>query len=230
MRVLIVTEAIGKNFYGVEQVIVDLVKRLILFGFQFRILVSNIGDVSEITADVERIPSDAVENRFRWHPGMRDFFIQEIAEFHPDIVHVHGVFTFVQRTAVEVARAMNIPTLWSTHGGLEAWVWRQNSLFHRLGRRLYWRFVLSPSYKKVNAVHVITDLESRTLAGYFPNLPQVEIPNGIDLSIIPYIPAQLPEKKFVFLGRLHPVKGVDLLLKAFSRICLDDCQLIIAGP
>ena len=36
----------------------------------------------------------------------------------------------------------------------------------------------------------------------------------------------------LFLGRLHPIKGVDLLIRAFETVSkeIDNCMLVIAGP
>ena len=40
-----------------------------------------------------------------------------------------------------------------------------------------------------------------------------------------------PTKTILFLGRLHPIKGVDLLIEAFAASSLDTSwELLIAGP
>jgi glycosyltransferase involved in cell wall biosynthesis len=72
------------------------------------------------------------------------------------------------------------------------------------------------------------------MARFFKRDDHVVIPNAIDLDSheqrVP--PEMLPTRSFVFLGRLHPVKGVDLLIEAFSSADLgpEDWRLILAGP
>jgi len=69
------------------------------------------------------------------------------------------------------------------------------------------------------------------------------IPGGVDLKVFSRLPSstefertypELRDKKVIlFLGRLHKVKGLDLLTRAFGRIHregLDDVWLVIAGP
>jgi glycosyltransferase involved in cell wall biosynthesis len=34
----------------------------------------------------------------------------------------------------------------------------------------------------------------------------------------------------LFLGRLHPIKGLELLIPAFARLQMDDVKLVLAGP
>ena len=65
------------------------------------------------------------------------------------------------------------------------------------------------------------------------------IPNGLDLDITPNSlnkkhgssKSQNHSKRILFIGRLHPIKSVDVLIKAFAR--LQDrhkYQLLIVGP
>ena len=58
------------------------------------------------------------------------------------------------------------------------------------------------------------------------------IPNALIVdTAIDDTMATEPARRFVFLGRLHPVKGVDLLIEAFGNARLDDdWELVIAGP
>jgi glycosyltransferase involved in cell wall biosynthesis len=67
------------------------------------------------------------------------------------------------------------------------------------------------------------------------------IPNGIDLSEYAVLPSKgVFRKKFgiddekivLYLGRIHRIKGVDVLVRAFANIVekLDDAKLVVAGP
>ena len=68
------------------------------------------------------------------------------------------------------------------------------------------------------------------------------IPNGIDVSYYGDLPERGSfrekyrikdnEKVILFLGRIHKIKGVDLLVDAFSEVIrdIDDVKLVIVGP
>jgi glycosyltransferase involved in cell wall biosynthesis len=86
--------------------------------------------------------------------------------------------------------------------------------------------------KKVNYLHSITHLEKESLKQEFRGIPQITIPNGLgNTEIQQYSVPARPEKFFLFVGRLHPMKGVDVLIRAFDQAHLDaKWQLLIVGP
>ena len=230
MRILIVSEGFGQELFGVSQVIIKLNEKLRSYGVSCRVLVSKLGDISGVDVDVRKIPAAIGGNPFRWHPDLFQFYVQEIKEFKPDVIHIHGVFTFVQYAAVQAAHVLGVPVLLSLHGMLEEWTWRQKGSVYYFAKRMYWRALLSPVFKLVDTVHVITRLEAETARHELGQISQVLIPNAMDFSKLPAL-ADQPRRNFVFLGRLHPKKGVELLIKAFAQARLgDDWRLIIAGP
>ena len=68
------------------------------------------------------------------------------------------------------------------------------------------------------------------------------IPNGIDLTEYANLPLKgsfkkkfgidEDEKIVLYLGRIHKIKGIDILVRAFAEIIekLDDVKLVIVGP
>lgn len=230
MRILIVSEGFGQELFGVSQAIIKLNERLRSVGVSCRVLVSKLGDISGLEVDVKQVPTALWGNPFRWHPNLFQFYVKEIKDFKPDVVHIHGIFTFVQYAAVRAAHVLGVPVLLSLHGMLEEWIWRQKGSAYYFAKRVYWRAVPTPIFKQVDCVHVITRLEAQTASQELPQIPQVLIPNAMDFSRLPALTDQ-PQRKFVFLGRLHPVKGVELLINAFAQTRLgNDWRLIIAGP
>ena len=90
---------------------------------------------------------------------------------------------------------------------------------------------MRPVLQKVDCLHAITPLESESLFLAFPGVPQIRIPNAIDLGAWKRAPVSPDEDRFfLFLGRLHPIKGLELLMDAFSRVEREGCRLVIAGP
>ncbi len=65
----------------------------------------------------------------------------------------------------------------------------------------------------------------------FPAATQVFVPNAIDLQMTANRIYQEPEPFFLFVGRLHPKKGVEMLLHSFRRALLPETwRLVIVGP
>jgi glycosyltransferase involved in cell wall biosynthesis len=99
-------------------------------------------------------------------------------------------------------------------------------------KRLYWQlfgqFFLDPSV----VLHAITTLEAHHMEDFFGRQPQAVIANALSMDTITEDDgATTPARRLVFLGRLHPVKGVDMLIEAFGNARLDDdWELVIAGP
>jgi glycosyltransferase involved in cell wall biosynthesis len=87
-----------------------------------------------------------------------------------------------------------------------------------------------PAVPKQALVHTITPLERENVGRLLPDNRTILIPNAIHVHESGE-PAGSPEKLILFLGRLHPIKGVDLLLEAFHQASLGpDWRLVIAGP
>ena len=61
--------------------------------------------------------------------------------------------------------------------------------------------------------------------------PRDDGPDKIDVSAYPAEQqTEFADKYFLFLGRLHPVKGVSLLIDAFAQLADESFRLVIAGP
>ena len=217
---MFVSEGYGKNFFGVAQVLMRLVSCCYKIGVAYQILVLK----------AEKVPSRD-EKVVVLIPSPPAFFKEKINEFKPSIIHVHGVFKPIQGGAVKAAKQENVPVIISPHGMLEPWLWKQKGVVYYGLKRLYWNILLKPTLKKADYVHAITDQEAETLKKEFPNVPQIQISNAIELA--EYRGEQKEpdaDRYLLFIGRLHPKKGVDLLIHAFDKSAVEHVRLVIAGP
>jgi glycosyltransferase involved in cell wall biosynthesis len=238
LKILFVTESFRATKFGVEQVISHLMRYCKAHDAQSALLAANIDDCTVPGHQIERIPlyrmglaRNTIGRALRWHHRMCSFICKEIQFHHSDVVHVHGAMTFVQRSAVKAARKMSVPVVISPHGMLQPWLWRQRGMGYFLLKRLYWNMVMRPVLKQASYIHSITQQESESALHEFPGTPQIRIPNAIDVDEFEAVQVPPdPEHYLLFLGRLHPKKGVDLLIDAFSRLEKDEIRLIIAGP
>ncbi len=238
MKILFISESYGSTLFGVAQVLTHIIKYCSAALFESKVLAYSVDDVCENKSLVKQLPvygvgmqKNSLGRMLRVHHRMYPTVRKEINSFDPDLVHVHGVLTFIQVIGVLGSKGEGVPVLISPHGMLEPWLWKQKGHLYFWLKRLYWVVVLRPFLSRVDFVHVITNQESVTLAQEFPDVPQVHISNAIDL--VEYSSNQVApdtDHFLLFIGRLHPKKGVDLLIRAFKKASVENVRLMIAGP
>ena len=157
--------------------------------------------------------------------------------FAPDVLHLHGVWEPLLRHAGRWARATGVPYVMITHSMLDPWHQRHHRaakwiLFNLLG----WRRLMNHALFQ----QALTAFERDYIAalglgrrfevvpnGIFPaegNAHPIQPPDGI-------LPALNGRPYVVSMARLHPQKGLDVLLAAFTRMAgrLPDLCLVLAG-
>jgi glycosyltransferase involved in cell wall biosynthesis len=160
----------------------------------------------------------------RWFDMLEDFRIFLMAE-KPDIVHINGIWSPQNWGFQKVAQEIGIKVILSPHGMLEPWIMAHNPWKKRLGLFLYQKKAI----QDVAFLHTTAEMEALNIQylGFKP--PISIIPNGIDLNDIKGIKECYGTKKMVFISRIHPKKGIELLLEAWRHCKTDGWQLEIAG-
>ncbi len=145
-----------------------------------------------------------------------------------DILHTHGLWTYPS----VATRHAHKPYLVSAHGMLDAWA-LQNS---RWKKRMAGWFFENAHLRRAACLHALCPAEAEAFRAYGLTNPICVIPNGVDL------PEELVEgdppwsrsipsdhKVLLYLGRLHPKKGLLNLLHAWSDSQSHPWHLVIAG-
>lgn len=153
-----------------------------------------------------------------------------------DLVHIHWLYNFSCIAAARVALAAGVPFVVQPHGSLDPHLRRKNWLV----KDVYMATVGRPLLRKAAAV-VFDTPEEGLLASYGPRRPEWVVPTGIDRAQFERLPPRgtfrtafpvVDGPFLLFLGRLSPQKGLDLLLGAFERVLRTqpNLWLVIAGP
>lgn len=154
------------------------------------------------------------------------------------VVHTHGVWESIIRAVARGAHAAGVPYVVTPHGMLDRWalarkVWKKR-LALTLGAA---RFV-----RRADALHALSIHERDCVRGARLHPAPTVIPNGVFMEQVEPLPAtgafraahpELGDAPFVlFLARLHPGKGLDLLAEALPRVLPDvpGLRLVVAGP
>lgn len=176
--------------------------------------------ISEFGRDTALIPSLAKLGRSR---GMS----QKLGELGSDVIHAHGLWMMPSVYAARVAKKTGQPFVLAPRGMLGADALR----FSATAKRLFWAFWQQRAVAQVSCFHATAESELEDIRAFGLSAPVAIIPNGVDLPNRTYI-AKTTRAPFVLsLGRLHPKKGLECLISAFSRVATEfpDWRLRIVG-
>lgn len=152
-----------------------------------------------------------------------------------DVIHVMNHWTLLNAVVYQAARRAGRPYVVCSAGALQ--VYGRSSL----AKQLYNRVVGNRIIRNAAACVAIAGNEIDLFRQFGVANDRIElIPNGVDPDAFRAADPAAFRKKFgvgdapfvLFLGRLNPIKGPDLLLQAFSRIqgTFGDLHLVFAGP
>lgn len=181
-------------------------------------------------SDFNQIPTKILAEKgpkgFGWIPSLA----VTLADWKPDVIHVHGIWTGHFQAAARFAGKNDIPLVVSPHGMVEPWALEQSRFKKALLRRLF----LDKQLNDSSCIHALNKEEAKSVRSLNLTGDCAVIPNGVA------VPELSPQqggivgdelKTILFLGRLHPKKGILQLLEAWSEAGahLKNWQLVIAG-
>ena len=193
------------------------------------------GDPGELAAGmaVFSYPPTGLGRIWSWGNGLRDGVARLANTSNGDtpLFHVHGAWSAPQYFAARAAHQADVPFVFTAHGMLEPWLWDQQGWKIRAKKQAYWSALAYPALSKASVIHAITPLEKTHLERLFPNSRIEVIPNAIDVAALADCPRVERSKTILFLGRIEPKKGVDVLLRAFARAKIGkDWSVDVVGP
>jgi len=148
-----------------------------------------------------------------------------------DVLHDNGIWLPHNHRLAELAVRRGIPRVVSTRGMLEPWAMNHK----RWKKSLAWWVYQRRDLKRARCHHTTAETEARHVERLGLGVPLCVIPNGVD------VPPQVARtegkneerggrKIALFLGRIHPKKGLPMLIEAWARVRPDGWLLQIAGP
>jgi glycosyltransferase involved in cell wall biosynthesis len=177
--------------------------------------------------------------RYGYAPALRRWLVRHACDY--DAVIVHGLWQYPGQAVWRTLRDQPTPYYVYPHGMLDPGLARL-SPGRNLSKRVYWRLLEHRILADAEAVLFTTEEEARLARQNFRPAPwrtQV-LDYGIGGPPILFNrdaifdgQPQLRDRPWLlFLGRIHPKKGCDLLVQAIARLRdrLGDLQVVMAGP
>jgi glycosyltransferase involved in cell wall biosynthesis len=142
-----------------------------------------------------------------------------------DLIHLQHIWNPYIQVMAFWAWKKNIPYIITPRGMLEPWIMERNPMKKKIAMFLYQR----KSIQKAAYIHATAQIEAGHIKALGFTNPISIIPNGIDLTEVKEVKADYGSKKMVFLSRIHPKKGIELLLEAWRNTDTKGWTLEIAG-
>lgn len=164
---------------------------------------------------------------------LRERFRAEIAA--ADGVHIHGLWEQSTAAAAHTARALRRPYVLSAHGMLDPWALS----IKKWKKRLYSTLLEKANVNGAACLHALTHAEAKDYRRYGSRQPIAVIPNGVHIPsstnsdiFLDQFPHLRNKRIILFLGRLHPKKGLDILLESWASLAQSwpEAHLVLAGP
>lgn len=147
--------------------------------------------------DIEVLPT--IDYTRHTIPIMHQYYLDKkeicksIEESKPNIIHIHGAYSFTLLVAVECARKYNLPIVFSPHFH-PFWALRRPFM-----GRVYFNIITKRVLKNIQTVFTINEEDTAHFSRYHNNV--IRIPHWSKFEIPPVKPEKVPNM-ILFVGRL----------------------------
>lgn len=144
------------------------------------------------------------------------------------VLHSSGLWRMPNVYPGRAARRHGTPLVISPHGMLGPGALR----FSSGQKRLFSALVQNRALAVATCFHATSEKEIEDIRAFGLRSPVALIANGIDLPDVSTAPQTDPKRTLLYLGRVHPKKGLDQLIRAWIRIevAMPQWRLKIIGP
>ena len=240
MKILQIVQFFSAKHGGSAMVPYEMSKHLHNAGHDVTVLTTDFqmdNDFIDFLDGVEVIPFHCQMNigSLLISSSMKKYLKQNINKF--DIIHMHNFRTYQNIIVHKFAKKHKIPYVIQAHGSVLPFFQKQ------ILKNIFDLFFGNKILRDASKVIALTKTEAKQYTKMGVDENKIEIvPNGINLSEYEKLPDKgvfrkkyginSNEKTVLYLGRIHRIKGIDLLVNTFSDLAekMEGITLVIAGP
>jgi glycosyltransferase involved in cell wall biosynthesis len=235
MKIVHVIESMRRDRGGPVTVVSELARAQALAGARVSVAHRiSASTVSDLAALAHRWQGLGIEQLDTGSPNWRDAALD--AAVGPTVLHLHGVWDRDICAAAKAGDRSGTPWVVSTHGMLHPYAMAQKRL-----KKMAYLMLYGDILQRADALFVLNEAERLQAAARF-GTRAVLVPNGVDpaqfdcsdqgAALRKLVPQIGDRPYLLFLGRLHPIKGIDALVRSYAMARGQglDAELVLAGP
>lgn len=246
MKILMVIPAVGNVYGGPTKIVLELATAVGNLDHDVDIITTPANGSTNLDVPLYKW-IDEKNYRIRYFPywdiadykislSLTKWLFQHVTDY--DLVHTNAVFSYPVLPAHWACQFHKIPYIMTPHGMLEPWA----MAYKAKKKRLYYDLLEKPALQKAAAIQITGSPEANSIKSYGIKTPMIFVSNGIhrhdcETPTNPEIfyqefPHTRNKTLIIFLARIDPKKGLDLLATAFSQVYAQfpQAHLIVAGP
>ena len=219
--------AISEEASGPSYSVTRLCESLIAEGDAITLATLDWGPMATPPAYLRQFPLGMGPRRLGRSPSMHRWLDDMAISGGIKLIHNHSLWMMPNVYSGWISKKYGLPLVVSPRGTLSRWALASGSPI----KRVFWPWLQGPALEPTRCFHATSAAECEDIRRMGFNQPVAIIPNGIDIPLSS--PKQTgPWKTLLFLGRIHPVKGLDWLLPAWAAVQdrFPDWRLQIVGP
>lgn len=235
MHVCLTITSLAKNTGGPATVVEHLSEHLAQMGMNVTVMTHGAGiNRIELKPKHPQVEVVHVSSGTQLFDSLKKNLMDRLNSEKFDLVHNFGIWMPMNHAVSAACKESALPLMISPCGMLAPWALRYKAWKKKLAWWLYQRRDLDyASVLVATAKQEMLDIQRQ-----IPGKTIALVPNGVNLP--EWVKVSEPSnikvgrekliRKAVFLGRIHPVKGLKNLVEAWGRVRPDGWQCILAGP
>ncbi|MEM1372700.1 MAG: glycosyltransferase, partial [Pseudomonadota bacterium] len=137
-----------------------------------------------------------------------------LTSLDPDVLDVQGLWTWSSKVNLNHYRRTQRPYMITPRGMLDPWA-RSNSVWKK---KLFATLVERAHINAAHAFRATAEMEAQHFRNMGITAPIAVVPNAIETRPLAKRPPSNGRRRVAFLSRVHPKKGIDYLLRAWSAL------------
>jgi len=227
LKLLHVVPSVSQEADGVADVVRNLCKSMIASNEDVRLAALDWAPMSVPPSYLTTFPIGWGSRNLGRSPPMRRWLHTEVEAGAVDIIHNHGLWMMPNVYASNACLNSNCRLMASPHGAMSSWALGRSALV----KNIFWKLLQGPALRSTACFHATAESEYADIRRLGFKQPVCIIPCGVNMQALEQ-KKDGSRRQLLFLGRINPIKGVDILLHSWQAVehKFPDWDLHIAGP